>query len=196
MDDTTSTTIVVTDAGSTSAPVYAALNGQTQGFVLVYTWEVTTMIETKSTLALQERQRRYCSRIATSLVCTVLLLASISCGKDPESRHRDNAKGEASTQIVALNAILITAWRKGDRIGDVDELGKRGERYSRYTVASLNGRYLSQSDYSWLMEERSDGTVVVRYRLTPSNEDLGTLVITVSESPTGHREMEGLEWVE
>ncbi len=34
VDDTTSTTIVVTDAGSTSAPVYLALNGQTQGFVV------------------------------------------------------------------------------------------------------------------------------------------------------------------
>ena len=34
VDDTTTSTIVVADVGGASAPVYAALNGQTQGFVV------------------------------------------------------------------------------------------------------------------------------------------------------------------
>lgn len=34
VDDATSSTIVVQEVGEASAPVYAALNGQTQGFVV------------------------------------------------------------------------------------------------------------------------------------------------------------------
>ncbi|MBX3475676.1 MAG: hypothetical protein KF754_15000 [Planctomycetes bacterium] len=44
VSDTTSSTIVVADVGGASAPVYAALNGQTQGFVVYdfYTGDNTT----------------------------------------------------------------------------------------------------------------------------------------------------------